>query len=117
MDLYILRLNTSFFIKFIKCKILLHFWFYIKLNIWDLMANLHFNKLFVCMLVVQSYLTLWDHMDCSPPSASVHGILQAGILEWVAISFSRESSWPRDQTQVSCIATGCFTVWATREAP
>ena len=43
------------------------------------------------------------------------GILQARILEWVAISFSRGSSWLRDWTQVSCIAGGCFTTWATRE--
>jgi len=43
-------------------------------------------------------------MDCSPPGSSVHGILQARILEWVAIPFSRRSSWPRDQIQVSCIA-------------
>ena len=53
--------------------------------------------------------------DCSPPSSSV-GILQARILEWVAISFSRESSQPRDQTQVSYIAGRCFNLWATREA-
>ena len=54
-------------------------------------------------------------MDCRPPSSSVHGILQARILEWVAISFSRGLSRPRDQTQVSCIAGGFFTVWASRE--
>ena len=54
-------------------------------------------------------------MDCSPPGSSVHGILQARILEWVAISFSRESSQPRNQTQVSCIAGRFFTNWATRE--
>ena len=48
-------------------------------------------------------------MDCSPPGSSVHGILQARILEWVAISFSRGSSRPRDQTQVSYIAGGLFT--------
>ena len=48
--------------------------------------------------------------------SSVHGILQAGILEWVAISFSRESSRCRDRTWVSCIAGRCFTIWATREA-
>ena len=52
-------------------------------------------------------------MDCSPPGSSVHGILQARILEWVAIPFSRGSSRPRDQTQVSCTAGGLFTVWAT----
>ena len=54
-------------------------------------------------------------MDCSPPSSSVYGILQARRLEWVAISLSRGSSQPRDQTQVSCIAGGFFTVWASRE--
>ena len=43
-------------------------------------------------------------------------LLQARILEWVAISFPRESSWPRDQTQVSCTSGIFFTVWATREA-
>ena len=55
------------------------------------------------------------HADCSPLDSSVHGILQAKILEWVAIRFSRVSSWPRDQTQVSCIADRFFTIWATRE--
>ena len=45
-----------------------------------------------------------DHMSCI-----VHGILQARILEWVDVPFSRGSSQPRDQTQVSCIASGCFT--------
>ena len=54
-------------------------------------------------------------MSCSPPGSSVHGIFQARILEWVAISFSRGSSWPRDQTQVSCIAGRLLTGWATRE--
>ena len=56
-------------------------------------------------------------MDCSPPGSSVHEIFQARILEWVAISFSRGSSQPRDQTQVSCTAGRFFTKWATREAP
>ena len=46
--------------------------------------------------VTQSCLTLWDPMDCSLPRSSVHGIFQAGVLEWVAISFSRGSSQPRD---------------------
>ena len=55
-------------------------------------------------------------MDCSPPGSSVHGILQARILEWVAISFSRGSSQPRDQTQISCTAGRFLTIWATREA-
>ena len=46
-----------------------------------------------------------------------HGILQARILEWVAIRFSRGSSWPRSWTHVSCIAGRFFTIWASREAP
>ena len=52
------------------------------------------------VLVAQSCLTLFDPMDCSPPYSSVHGILQARILEWVAIPFSRGSSWPSNRTQV-----------------
>ena len=48
-------------------------------------------------------------VDCSLPGSSVHGIFQARILEWVSISYSRGSSLPRDQTQVSCIAGGFFT--------
>ena len=55
-------------------------------------------------------------MDCSPPSSSVHGILQARILEWLAISFSRGSSQPRNPPWISCIARRFFTIWATREA-
>ena len=51
----------------------------------------------------QSFLVLWDPMDCSPPGFPVHGIFQARILEWVAISSSRRSSQPRDQTHISCI--------------
>ena len=57
----------------------------------------------VYVLVSQSCLTLCDPVDCSLPGSSVHRILQARILEWVAISFSREHSWRRDWTQVSCI--------------
>ena len=57
----------------------------------------------------ESYPTLCDLRDCSPPVSSVHGILQAGILEWVAMPFFRGSSWPRDGTWVSCIAGRFFT--------
>ena len=80
--------------------------------------------------IAQSYLTLCDPVGCNPPGSSVHGILQARILEWVAISFSISfssglpfpslpfpSSRPRDQTQVSRIAGRRFNLWATREAP
>ena len=56
-------------------------------------------------------------VDCSPPSSTVHGILQARILQWVAISFSRGSSQPKDWTQVSHIAGRHFNLRATREAP
>ena len=66
--------------------------------------------------VAQLWPTLCDPMDCSLSGSSVHGILQARILEWVVISSSRGSSEPRDRTQVSCIAGGRFIVWATREA-
>ena len=55
-------------------------------------------------------------MDCSPPGSSVHGISQARILEWVAVSFSRLCSWPRDRTSVSCIGRQILFHWATREA-
>ena len=54
-------------------------------------------------------------MDCSLPGSSVHGIFQARILEWVAISFSRRPSWSRDWTQVFHIVGRHFTVWATRK--
>ena len=55
-------------------------------------------------------------MDCSLPGSSLQGILQARVLEWVAISFSRGSSQPRDRTQVSLIPGRRFNLWATREA-
>ena len=70
----------------------------------------------VKVLVAQSCPTLCYPMDCSPLGSSVHRILQARILEWVAMPFSRGSSWSRDWTWVSCIAGWFFTVWATREA-
>ena len=79
-----------------------------------------YPHLFICnceVLVAQSCPTLWDPMDCSPPGSSVHGIFHARILEWFAISFSRGSSQPRDQTWVSCTAGRFFTDGATREAP
>ena len=63
-----------------------------------------------------SLVQLWDPMDSSLPGSSNHGILQARVLEWVAISLSRGSSQPRDWTRVSCIAGRCFNLWATREA-
>ena len=94
-------------------------WFIIK---WHLALALikSVPLIYACMPIHFSLICdpgLCDPMDCSPPGSSVHGILQARILEWVAISFSRESSRPRDRTQISRIAGRRFNLWATREAP
>ena len=63
------------------------------------------NHQCVCAyLVAQSCLTLWDPMDCNLPGSSVHGILQARILEWIAMPSFRGSSWPRDWTLVSWVS-------------
>ena len=70
----------------------------------------------VKVLVTQSHPILCNPLYCSLPGSSVHGIFQARILEWVAISSSRASSLPRDWTWVSFIAGRFFTIWATREA-
>ena len=76
---------------------------------------------FICTCVyaksLQSCLILCDPMDSSRPGSSVHGILQARILEWVGMPSSRGSFWLRSQTWVFCIAGKFFTIWATREGP
>ena len=82
---------------------------YLKWNMgfWLMKVNLtHTSKLVFCCVCVcaQSCPTLCNPVDCSPPGSSVHGILQARILEWAAISFSRGSPQPRDRTWVSCTA-------------
>ena len=74
------------------------------------------HHIWVKVKVIQLCLTFQDPMVYSPPGSSLHGILQARILEWVAIPLSKGSSQPRDQTWVSCIAGKFFTVRATREA-
>ena len=77
----------------------------------------------LCTQSLQLCSTLCDHMDCSPPVSSVHETLQARILEWVAILSSRGSSWPRNQTHLSCVSLPTvgkgrfFTRWATWGAP
>ena len=77
------------------------------------------KSLHVCAKSLQLCLTLSDPVDCSPPGSSVHGILQARILEWVAMPSSRGSSQPKDPTRVSCcscIAGGFFTTEPLRKA-
>ena len=92
----------------------------------------------ICLICLFEFLTLWVNllnrvwlfatpwtvayqappsMDCTLPGSSLHGILQARVLEWVAISFFRGSSQPRDGTWVSCIPGRRFNLWATREVP
>ena len=70
----------------------------------------------VKVLVVPSCLTLWAHVNCSLQGSSVCGIFQARILEWVAVSFSSGSSWPRGWTLVSCTAGKFCIISDTREA-
>ena len=64
--------------------------------------------------LAQTCLSLWNPSDCSHPGSSVHGILPARILEWVAISFSRRYSWFRNLTHISCISNRFFS---TTESP
>ena len=73
------------------------------------------NQHTVVLLVAQLCRTLWNPMDYSLPGSSVHGILQARILEGIAIPFSKGSSWFRARTQVSYMVGRFFTIWATRE--
>ena len=81
-----------------------------------LMHIFFFNSIYYKMFVIQLSLTLCNPMDYSLLDSSVHGILQAIILEWVAIPFSRGSFQPSGQIQVFCMAGRFFTIWATREA-
>ena len=74
------------------------------------------SLLCVCVLVAQLCLTLCDPVDCIPLGSSDYEISQARMLEWVAIPFSRGSSWPRGRIHISCIAGRFFIIWATREA-
>ena len=81
-------------------------------SVWQTVSK-HYKK---CKLLTQLCLILCYPIDYSPPDSSVYGILQARILGWVAIPFSKVSSQPRNWTQVFCIAGRFFTIWATREA-
>ena len=73
-------------------------------------THLHLLLLF---LSLSHFWIFFATMDCRLPGFSVHGISQSRILEWVAISFSRGPSWPRDQTHDSCIGTWILYHWAT----
>ena len=86
-------------------------WAWLPCSMWGL------NSLKVKVLVAQPCPTLCNPIDRNPPGSSVCGILQARILEWEAIPFSRDPSQPRDRIPVSCIAGGFFfTIWAPGEA-
>ena len=81
-----------------------------------LVPEMHFGHLGDFLWGVVKVIVMSDSlcpMDCSLPGSSAHGILQARVLEWVSIPFSKGSSWSRDRTKVSCIAGRFFTVWAT----
>ena len=80
--------------------------FFCKIIHFSLCPNLYRElcKICYCCLLTKSCLTLCDPMDWSSSGSSVHGILQARIEKWVAISYFRRSSWPKDQTHISCIS-------------
>ena len=84
-----------------------------KKKLWQIIGKVTLKSV-SCSVVC---LTLCDPMDCSLPGSSVHGILQAGILEWGAMPSSRGPSQPRDQTQISCIAGGFFTLYCLSLSP
>ena len=100
-------------------RVNLDFYFPLPLYFWPItsqvcltsLVSLMLDYAFACVrtLVIQSCPMLCNVRDCSLPGSKVHVILQARILEWVAIPFSRGSSWPRDWSQVSCIADRLFT--------
>ena len=102
-----------------KWSCLLLFWLIfivLCMKVWKLIRKDQHNlAMHPCMLSLKSCSTLCNSMDCSPPGFSVHGILQAKILEWVAMPSSKGSSRPRE-TQVSGLAGRFFSIWATREA-
>ena len=91
-------------------QVMLHVWFLV----FTVVVRATWDAATKCWSL--SCVWLFAIMDCSPLGSFVHGILQARILEWVAIPFSRGSSRPRDRILFSCIAGRLFTVWTTREA-
>ena len=96
----------------LKLCSLFHFWTILEKYLTHYYSHIYTPHIhtYMSVLVAQSCPTLCDPMDCSLLGSSVHGILQARILERVAIRFSRGSSRPKDQTRVSCVAGKFFTV-------
>ena len=86
---------------------------------WNSMSWNHPQDIYSgCCCLAASHVWLFcDPINCSLPGSSIHGILQARILEWVAIPFSRGSSWPRDRAWIYCIGRWILYHWPTREAP
>ena len=91
-------------------------------DLWDITSSWQFTGdsgqlllLFSCSVVFNSFATPWTIAHQTPLSMRIPWILQARILEWIAISSSRGSSWPRDRTLVSCIGRRIFYLWATRK--
>ena len=112
LSICILFYKTSVSLKYHVCMFIylyMSIYLYKSINI-DRPIHIYVY-IYVKLKVSQLCLTLCDPMDYT-----VHGILQARILEWVAFPFSRWSFQPRDQTQVSHIEGRFFTIWATREA-
>ena len=118
MDTHLGIFKVCFF-----CPSAIHLFGYKYIQI-DIVKNIYkeikccFMVLLVYKLksVAQSCSTLCHPMDCRPPGSSVRGFFQARMPEWIAISFSRGCSWPRDWTQVSSLAGRLFTICVTREA-
>ena len=116
---------TSFLVTILYHNLLSQFPIYSHFKQFIHFQNTFFSEVKNKSEVTQSCLTLCNRMECSPPGCSVNGVLQARILEWVAISFSRGSSQPRGRTQVPHIADSlpseppgksmlyvyCTTIW------
>ena len=110
-----LHLLSSTFFKFIYLFIWLCWVLVVASRIFSCGMHTLSCSEYVCAISLRSCPTLCDPMNCSPPGSSAHGILQARILKWVAIPFSRGPSHPRDWTWVSCIVGRRFTIWVTRD--
>ena len=110
------------FLLYVSVRALPWFFFFFNKN-WSMwigyfICKFHFitGKQYCQKWKSLSRVWLCDPIDCSLPGSSVHGLLQARVLEWIASPLSRGSSQPTNRIQVSRIAGGFFTVWATREA-